>query len=903
MATAIKPGQTCLLHGLQSQPSFNGYPVRVLEYIPEQGRFRVQPVDPSAPLPPSLCIKPSNLQPTADVNHMAMQQLQPGTRCTLHSLQTQHLNNHDVIILEFLPVDQRYRVQPASPQNTVLPPTLAIRPQNLRLADGSSNSMGSSKKNRRSLMGAIKSYRKSESRINVDGNSGCVDRSQLMFDSRMNASTPNLNPMWTSQSSFQSQASGSSQPSRDTSFQRNVGSMDRSQLMFDSRMHASTPNLNPTWTSQSPFQSQASGSSQPSHDASFQRNVGSVDRSKLMAQSTMHMSTSHMNVHASGSDSFRANSDAPIQHIHVYRDDSSQGSTCSENSLLVPGSKAVLQSIRGQPALNGQIVQILDFVPEKNRYRVEAEQNGQVMLIKSSSLRSLCEMSNGSKSHSATTKTASMSSGISTASSEHSIYRPGYRARLQRLRSRPNLNTHLVEVIDYVPEKGRYRVRPIGVEASDASTASILYVKHENLGPDDPTLAAGNEWTNKPLRPEMRAVVTDSSGCLNGEIVIVKEYLPARRAYRVGLLGIEAIKANHGERYAVIPRKSLQVAPKSAFWVRLTLRGSSWRLPAACRVDQEGRVRVVADTFAGIDRVVPAAKALFGESKCDWMNDAEVMETLQQCPSPPLTQVLPENDALLEDGEVLVDPTVSKQNPFFRAMLEYQLIQGNNVKVPTDSFGIMEVYKATFPVHPNHTFAPSPANTMKIPTQESIRKQARKSAAPPKRVAPKKTYSSSSTESTKRSPPSRSHSSSSAESTKRLPPSRSHSSSSERGRRGSDDPPGRRSRDCSPTADPDAPTRKLKTTKKGKTGKKSTSSSDKKKSSKKSSSTGKSKTTKPAKQSVSSVAERLAVLSASSSLLSCVEDADECKANEVQSQMRNLAFETLYPLLDVESKR
>jgi len=47
----------------------------------------------------------------------------------------------------------------------------------------------------------------------------------------------------------------------------------------------------------------------------------------------------------------------------------------------------------------------------------------------------------------------------------------------------------------------------------------------------------------------------------------------------------------------------------------------------------------------------------------------------------------------------------------------------------------------------------------------------------------------------------------------------------------------------------------------------------------------------------------LAVLSASSSLLSCVEDADECKANEVQSQMRNLAFETLYPLLDVESKR
>jgi hypothetical protein len=59
----VEAGSRGTIVGLQKEPTFNGKGVVVLEYSPDQNRFRVEPVDKAASgLPPTLLIKPQNLR-------------------------------------------------------------------------------------------------------------------------------------------------------------------------------------------------------------------------------------------------------------------------------------------------------------------------------------------------------------------------------------------------------------------------------------------------------------------------------------------------------------------------------------------------------------------------------------------------------------------------------------------------------------------------------------------------------------------------------------------------------------------------------------------------------------------------------------------------------------------------
>lgn len=59
---SVEAGTRGIIHGLTKEPSFNGKMVIICEYSKEQQRFRVDPVNPTDGLPPTLLVKPANVR-------------------------------------------------------------------------------------------------------------------------------------------------------------------------------------------------------------------------------------------------------------------------------------------------------------------------------------------------------------------------------------------------------------------------------------------------------------------------------------------------------------------------------------------------------------------------------------------------------------------------------------------------------------------------------------------------------------------------------------------------------------------------------------------------------------------------------------------------------------------------
>lgn len=171
--------------------------------------------------------------------------------------------------------------------------------------------------------------------------------------------------------------------------------------------------------------------------------------------------------------------------------------------------------------------------------------------------------------------------------------------------------------------------------------------------------------------------------------------MSSRSLYKVKRLGTPAGNVEN----LVLKPKNLKPAPISAFWAHTTIKGHRLKVPSSCLVDAEGRVRVVMDAFAGIDRVIPCAKILLGDDKCDWMNDGEVLSALKDSVSRPLTcNALEEDlDIELKEDEVLVDEKVKTGNSFFKALIEYELVASTDVQVDTEH-GFKEIFRVKFPL-------------------------------------------------------------------------------------------------------------------------------------------------------------------------------------------------------------
>lgn len=344
----------------------------------------------------------------------------------------------------------------------------------------------------------------------------------------------------------------------------------------------------------------------------------------------------------------------------------------NESTKLAPGSRARLQGLNAKPELNGQVVKVLAFVAEHGRYRVQTSPTSAAMMVKPEALVPV---------------PAATVTGLSSESTASTLsFRPGDKARLQGLKAQPALNGHLVEIKEYVAETDRYRVQPCGVEAAE-ECGGIMAIKTENLVSEEPVSEDA-----APLETGTRAVLTEMTDkpFLNGEIVVVEEYLVTQRSYRVRLLG------RKNQSLLLRPRQ-LRMAPTTAFWARMKTRGQRLRVPSSIQIDENQRLRVVMDAFAGIDRVIEVAKVVLGEDRCDWMNDGEVLETLRNKPSPPLTCQPPAGRAgRLCADEVLVHPHVKSKVSFFAAMVEYDLLKATGKTLDVGETEVLEIYRVNF---------------------------------------------------------------------------------------------------------------------------------------------------------------------------------------------------------------
>jgi CDGSH-type Zn-finger protein len=406
------PGARFVLQGLQARPAFNGQHVLVIEYMHDQERYCVEPVDPNGPLPATLAIRPQNLvhasatgsgrsvmqpqqnnrqymsnaemphslpprqmlgqstsmQPEISViendgMHGAKSDILPlGSTAVIHGLKGQQvLNGEMVVIEEYMENEGRYRVTPVDPNECSMP-VLAIKPQNLL---------------------PCKDPRRRER--NAFDASSCFGPS----------------------SSYGSQALGS---------QRSSSSRSESKRKAPQR---------------------SSSSRSESKRKAPQRSSSSRSESKSKAPQRSSSSRSE------------SKSKAPSM------------------ARFKPGSHARLTGLKKKTKLNGHMVRIVEYLRDKDRYRVEPLDveafdvcAADLMAIRPENLISEDPMHGGS-----------------------APLAPGTRAVLINLSGKPACNGQLVTVIRYMVENGTYEVRPLGRGDGKAAPAKVLFLGPDKLKP------------------------------------------------------------------------------------------------------------------------------------------------------------------------------------------------------------------------------------------------------------------------------------------------------------------------------------------------------------------------------------------------------------------------------------
>lgn len=634
MEGPIQLGSTCLLRDLQAEPTWNGLMVQVVEFQMDQGRFLVQPADSGSPLPPSLAIRPQNLKPV-DSSPDPLPCLSENELKPGATCTLQGLKtaafNGETVMI-LKYIPAEQRYQVRPlSPETKLPPLMAIKPENLH-----SERDLTRQSSRRSLFSMFR--KKSESKLKSDARS---------------VHSAHYDPMQLTHEGQQLKPVGSTRELLPSGSVPNLVDLagDDTGSLTDSF---------PT-TENDTFQQPAVESLPP--------RMGGL----LRAGSVPNLGSN------SSYNSFCGN--------RSLRDLNDQGSSVFSATLLRSelnvGSMARLKGLQTQAGLNGAIVVIQEFVEEHSRYRVrmlddddDATVNGRDMMIHRRNLQEITELD--------------VKSATSSVSQSSTDFLPSEHLRLTGLRSRPTLNGQLVEVLESVSDGNRYRVRPTDLNSADSADIGVLSVFRENLIRDESS--GDSELLAYGVRVVLQQVPDQPA--LRGELATVLQFMPERKEYRIRLLGATAVDKHGGVNELQVPRHCVQAAPFASMWVNMVIQGNTWRVPSVCEV-ANGLIRVRLDTFAGIDRVVPIAKRLMGEDKCDWMNDDEVDTLLRESASSPLScTVVPHRN------EIMVDPSFQSRSPFFKAMMEYELLQSTGMRTGTGdrSVGAMDVFQVLFPL-------------------------------------------------------------------------------------------------------------------------------------------------------------------------------------------------------------
>jgi hypothetical protein len=437
----IPPGTPCTIQGLQSQPTFNGNAVSIVEFLHDQGRYRVQPMDPNGPLPPVLAIKPQNLQPSAAPMYQQQggealvgQLLPQGARFVLQGLQDQPaFNGQHVLVVEYLHDQDRYRVQPAD-MNGPLPPTLAIRQQNLVPASASA---GTRSGGGRSVLQNMR-----QSMSNAEVPHSLTPRQTLSRSSPM----PPMPPEISIPENNDILPVGSTAILHGLKGQPalNGEMVVIDEYVEDEGRYRVSP-VDPTDNSM-PVLAIKPQNLLPCKDPRRR------ERNASDASSSFGTSSSF------GSQAFGS------QHSMSSRSKSKINASMAN---LKPGSHARLTGLKNKPKLNGHMVRIVEYLRDKDRYRVEPLDveafdvcTADLMAIRPKNLVSEDPMHGGS-----------------------APLAPGTRAVLINLSGKPAFNGQLVTVVRYMVENGTYEVRPLGRTSRNSAPAKVLFLGPDKLKP------------------------------------------------------------------------------------------------------------------------------------------------------------------------------------------------------------------------------------------------------------------------------------------------------------------------------------------------------------------------------------------------------------------------------------
>jgi hypothetical protein len=372
----LLPGQPCTLQGLQGQPAFNGNPVSIVEFLHDQGRYRVQSMDPSSPLPCVLAIKQQNLRPLGapiqqqppagqlppEAGGSPMGKLLPPGACfVLQGLKAQpSFNGQHVLIVEYLHDQERYRVQPADP-NGPLPPFLAIRTQNL-IPTSAAAGIGKKQSSRRSLLTLLKMQSKSKQEVCQP----LPPRPGVQRSSSVPAITATGPPRVKKQRSQRSSLSASKESSMSTATltpAKNQTSERTQTDMVPPRVKKQTRQRSSLSASKEPSTSNATlipGKKQTS------------ERTPLEVSKRSTKSNSELLSRKKGIER-----ELELNRVQPADPHGARPPTGQAGQLLPPGARFVLQGLQAQPNFNGQHIIIMQYLHAQERYRVQpADPNG-----------------------------------------------------------------------------------------------------------------------------------------------------------------------------------------------------------------------------------------------------------------------------------------------------------------------------------------------------------------------------------------------------------------------------------------------------------------------------------------------------------------------------------------------
>jgi hypothetical protein len=204
---------------------------------------------------------------------------------------------------------------------------------------------------------------------------------------------------------------------------------------------------------------------------------------------------------------------------------------------------------------------------------------------------------------------------------------------------------------------------------------------------------------------------------LNGHLVIIEKDIAATSSpstssdtaasncheFCVRLLGSKTKDLSPSSSRMNIKESNLRVIPDSAFVTTINYEGKDLVVPLTCLADRDGLGQVglhlMYSDFLGLEAVIPALKALYGDHQCDdWTDPSEVAEVMEKVGTFGVVTT-PIHDEMaranLKDDEVLI--VQEKQGQIYEDMINFELVKPLKKTASVGYYGNVPLCKILFP--------------------------------------------------------------------------------------------------------------------------------------------------------------------------------------------------------------